>query len=572
MADEIKTVMSATAGPLPTREFAPPHDYRAAPHSFDCELVIEGSDMFSNRESMARRHVLDGRPLRFPSVRISFATHGDELIPIHSGLIRQPDPASYWDIMVGTGRIWSEDGCNERTRVAFPFQLSNERENDTHHGLVRFLWDGRHVRDLEVQVVTETRPDHIPADADLWGTLRAGSKAVPEPVAEHARATRDVEPVLPMRSLDELRDSSNDALFDALETGYGSDTEIVSGLVIDGTIYTTEWRTRHGPFPYPRDMRFGIWSATKAAFGTTALMRLARLYGREVADIRVVDVVDRVAGCVGWEEVTIRDCLNMATGIGTAGTDANCLDIHGDNLTDSVWSGTGGYEEACYRAYQDWYSARSLNDKLQAALVCPSYDWGPGRIARYRDQDLFMAGVAMDAFLQKQRGRQANLFTMVRDEVFKPAGMNRVCMNHTLESDGSRGVPLTAFGLFLGVEDVAMLGSLLTGGGAIGADQILDPGIVSDCLDGAFDKGLPTGTVTSDGEMVTYHLAYWQIPMTTMCGRKIRIPTMRGYGGQVIQPLSNGMTCFRFAHDAPNEQERFDSLKLVRIADALRPL
>jgi hypothetical protein len=46
---------------------------------------------------------------------------------------------------------------------------------------------------------------------------------------------------------------------------------------------------------------------------------------------------------------------------------------------------------------------------------------------------------------------------------------------------------------------------------------------------------------------------------------------MRGYGGNIVQPLPNGMTAFRFAHDAPDDDERYDVLKLARIADALQP-
>ena len=51
----------------------------------------------------------------------------------------------------------------------------------------------------------------------------------------------------------------------------------------------------------------------------------------------------------------------------------------------------------------------------------------------------------------------------------------------------------------------------------------------------------------------------------------MRLATMRGYGGNIIQPLPNGMTAFRLAHDTPDADERYDALKLARIADAVRP-
>ena len=49
----------------------------------------------------------------------------------------------------------------------------------------------------------------------------------------------------------------------------------------------------------------------------------------------------------------------------------------------------------------------------------------------------------------------------------------------------------------------------------------------------------------------------------------MRLPTMRGFGGNIIQPLPNGMTAFRFGHDAPDEDERYNALRLARIAEKL---
>ena len=193
-------------------------------------------------------------------------------------------------------------------------------------------------------------------------------------------------------------------------------------------------------------------------------------------------------------------------------------------------------------------------------------------MARYRDQDLFVAGAAMDAVWKRHRGCDADLFAMVENEVLRPIGCGPVDINRTLEEDGTRGVPLTAFGLFLGLDDVGRLGLLLSNGGCHEGTVLLESSLVQECLDGAMAKGLPTGTVTADGNDITYHLAWWQLPLTTRSGRTMRIATMRGFGGQIIQPLANGITCFRFAHDSAASQERYDALMLPRLADALGPL
>jgi len=559
-------------GPSPNSTFFPAEDAEDARHVFDGLLHLSGTLLQGDKERLGAPFVMPGSPLRFPAVTLAFSSTDGELVPHHRGLDRRPDPESYWDIMVGPGRVWSEPGDGGLSRAAFPFQLSNEHENDSHHGLAMFLYDEQGVSAVMVQKITETEPDHLPEQFDLWGRVpaRRSGNADGAPYLATRREERDDE--RPIRAITDLADSVDPSLIDALFHGTGSDTEIVSGLVLDGVIYATPVRARHGDFPYPRAMRFGMWSATKAAFGTTALLRLAQHLGPEVADTRVCDVVEVTAGHDGWRDVTIRDCLNMATGIGTGGPRREPIDIYADNLTEPENAEADPNSAASYRAYQDWYAAPALGDKLARAFACPSYPWGPGEVARYRDQDLFMSGVAMDAVWKRHRGPKADLFAMVADEVYAPLGIRGVDMNRTIEPGETTGVPLTAFGLFLGLDDVAKLGRLLTDGGVHDGEQVLEPTLLASCLDGAFDKGLPTGTTTAEGREVTYHLAYWQLPMTTAAGRDVRIPSMRGYGGQIIQPLWNGITCFRFGHDQPDREDRYDALKLPRLADALRPL
>ena len=46
---------------------------------------------------------------------------------------------------------------------------------------------------------------------------------------------------------------------------------------------------------------------------------------------------------------------------------------------------------------------------------------------------------------------------------------------------------------------------------------------------------------------------------------------MCGYGGQLIYILPNGVTAFRFAFDSHETEERYDMLKIVRLADAIQP-
>jgi len=558
--------------PVANTAFLPGDNATAAP-SFNGTLHLQGTALATDSPALTGPFVLPGDPRRLPGLALAFTSEGDALVPVHSGLHRRPDETSYWDVMVGTGRIWHEDADGGRHRAAFPLQLSNSHENESHHLVASFLWDQRGASDVVVQKITETRPDHLPADAGLWGRVAARLEPGEPAGAAGARLRQAADRAgeHPVRPIEDLGDRCDPALIAALAEGSGTATEIVAGLVLDGVIYATPMRVHHGIAPFPRAMRFGLWSATKAAFTTTALHRLAIHLGPQVARMRIAEAVPGARDREGWGEVTILDCLDMASGIGTGGRRALPVDIYADNLTGPENASGDGDGPRSYRAYQAWYAARSQADKLAAAFACPRYDWGPGEVARYRDQDLFMAGAAMDALWKRHAGPDADLFAMVAREVYEPIGIRGADINRTIEADGSAGLPLSAFGLYLGIDDIARLGTLIANGGRHDGEQLLCPRLLADATDGDAAKGLPTGTATIDGE-VTYRQAYWQLPYRTRRGRLVRLPAMRGYGGNIVQPLWNGITCFRLAHDEPSLDDRYDALKLPRIADALRPL
>ncbi len=558
--------------PADNGAYLPEGNAPAAP-PFEGTLHLAGTALTSDNPALKGPFRLSGDPHRFPAMALSFTTSGQALVPIHAGLHRRPDTASYWDVMVGSGRIWREEADGGANRASFPLHLSNAHENESHHLVATFLWNESEASDLVVQKITQTQPDHLPDAFGLWGRVpaRLETGEAVRAAAAHARHEADSADALPIRAIGELAGRVDPALIAALGEGYGAASEIVSGLVVDGVIYATAMQVAHGTAPFPRAMRFGLWSATKAAFGTTALLRLGVHLGPQVATTRIADALEIGADHDGWADVTIKDCLNMASGIGTAGQQAEPFDIYADNLTEPENAEAEGDGPDSYRAYQAWYAAESSSDKLACAFACPSYPWGPGEVARYRDQDLFMAGVAMDALWKRHAGPNADLFDMVAREVYEPIGIRGADIARTRQGDGSRGLPLTAFGLFLGLDDIAKLGALIAGGGVHKGERLLCPRLLADATDGDFAKGLPTGTTTSDGE-VTYRLAYWQLPYRARSGRLVRIPSMRGYGGNIIQPLWNGITCFRLAHDAADQQERYDGLKLPRIADALAPL
>jgi hypothetical protein len=153
---------------------------------------------------------------------------------------------------------------------------------------------------------------------------------------------------------------------------------------------------------------------------------------------------------------------------------------------------------------------------------------------------------AMDAYLKRREGPNAHLWDMVAREVLEPIGAFHVPTLHTLERDGSRGVPLLGLGLFLTVDDVAKLATLLQSGGRHDGRQILSAAKLADAQYRTnSDAGLPVGWTFRDG-VGRYHLSFWSMPYRTSAGCLVRVPFMWGFGGNFVALLPNGVSTFRF--------------------------
>jgi hypothetical protein len=178
----------------------------------------------------------------------------------------------------------------------------------------------------------------------------------------------------------------------------------------------------------------------------------------------------------------------------------------------------------------------------------------------------FVLAAAMDAFLKRRAGPNAHLWDMVVEDVYRPIGIFHAPALHTIEPDGSRGVPILGFGLYPTVDDVAKLTMLLQNGGRHDGRQLLSATKIAEALYRASETaGLPLGPTTRFGSP-RYHLSFWSIPYRTDSGCFFQIPYMSGYGGNTVALLPNGISAFRFA-DAMS----YDRESLVLAAETLRP-
>jgi hypothetical protein len=217
---------------------------------------------------------------------------------------------------------------------------------------------------------------------------------------------------------------------------------VLSGLDYHGKFYLEQCRSAAGPLPWCDRARFGVWSATKSLANATALLHLAQKYGPSVFDLKIRDYVPEAARYPAWNEVRFDDAINMATGIGNGSTQLEPNEAE-DGYIDPL--------------YDTWYEARSAHAKIAALLRDGHvYPWGPGKVTRYRDQDMFILGVAMDRFLKSKEGASADLWTMLRREVFEPIGIHEAPTNRTIEAGDAPGQPMMAYGYYPTISDLVV--------------------------------------------------------------------------------------------------------------------
>ena len=212
----------------------------------------------------------------------------------------------------------------------------------------------------------------------------------------------------------------------------------------------------------------------------------------------------------------------------------------------------------------DWYLAPSVKEKLDHALKVQNYSWGPGEVARYRDHDTFTLAVALDSLYRQRAGEDADIWQMMIDEVYRPLGIHHMPMSRTREPDG-KGISILAWGIYVTIDDIAKIASLLQYGGKHNGVQLLSKAGVAEALYETEVRGLPTGETNKFGAK-TYHLSLWHENYVTASGKTYATPRMSGYGGNIVYLMPNGMIGFRMGNGGGKPLEQ-----MIIVADKIRP-
>ncbi|HSR55494.1 MAG TPA: hypothetical protein VLN73_04605, partial [Alphaproteobacteria bacterium] len=314
------------------------------------------------------------------------------------------------------------------------------------------------------------------------------------------------------------------------------------------------------PLPRPQEEAYIVaGSFVKFLIETFGMGKFRELYaaspftpGERVFGLKVRDYLKVTAPHEGWDDVTFGDVLSMATGIGDRypQPSPNKMFIDGGNPND--------------RRYRE---AKAAEDKLKAILSYGNYPWGPGKVVRYISNQTFLLSAAMDSFLKSREGPKANIWTMLRDEVYRPIGIHYPFIWRTVETGGKPGIPLIAAGMILTLEDAAKIAMLLRDGGVHKGKQLLSKSKIDEALFRIPGLGLDRGT-KSGCEAGRYHMSFYLDGSETIRpGCHARGVYASGWGGNQIVFTDNGVVALRFADAFQNSVT-----PLLRAADLVKPL
>jgi len=537
--------------------FIPPKDSQAAHEPFIGTISLSETVMKTEPPKLKSDNILGKNPAIFPGAVLSFVTVGDDLVPATQDILRHgstPNGKSYWDIIVQPGKIWSEAGDDGWSRASFPFALMHSIEGETHNGVATFLYKGGQISGVRFQVLSQTAPFYVEDYFTAVG--RAAASLATDRLGNEAKIKATYEASLAdterLGTWADLEAKFGKDSVEALDTDINAGEIVMDGIGAEGTFYLKSCPTPAGELPYCDRQRFGVWSVTKAASNAAAMLRLAEKYGPEVFDAKLVEYITEAKDMPGWAEVTFGDMLNMASGMGYGPTEERPY-----NITDPFPD-----------AYYAWYEAPAVEGKVTALLAAAKpYPWGPGKVARYRDEDMFLLGVAMTRYLRAKGEPYATVWDLVTEEVYKPIGIHYAPINRTIEEDVKDDQPLMAYGYYPTVSDLVKIAKLYQNGGRFGDKQILNAEMLADIMPSEKAVGLHTG----DPQKPFYRKAFWRGHMDSRNGCSFYYPTMLGWGSNFVPLFSKNVFAIRLANDWDDDAgaNRMDSLELVadRISD-----
>lgn len=563
----------ASDSPLPNDVFWPSANAEAAPE-FSGRLRVSPARMRVEPDIAHQALEGFGDAGLFPGLTLEFTTVDGTLVPVQRGqIVRESNPGrtpSFWCVIPQFGRVWREPG-DAWASAAFPLTLISNKDTHAHQGLAKFRYKDHQVSALQFQFVQQTAPYLLKHHFVAWGStqMHCSESRAGESTTQRRQALAELARRLPSRPLSDLAREFQRGRLNEFGAPVREQWRVQTGLVRDGVLYYQDARTPYGNFPYTLEMRFGVRSILKGIAVPLALLRLAQVYGPYVLSLKVGDYLDGLHP--KYNRVRFIDAANMASGFGGTGS----WETHPNDPQD-------GYLEGDYDA---WMAAPSHEAKLQHIILTGRpYPWEPGTVVRYRDQDFYLLGAAIDRFVRSVRGPTADVWDMLRNEVFKPIGIFHAPILRTREPEGRRGVAWFHSGYYPLLDDLGKIALLFQNRGAAGSRQILHRGLTEELLSakdalvqngdaslnqpGHAERGPKTGNLYKMGFHFTPYVG-------AVSGRQYFLPTMRGWGENEVVLYPNSLITIRIAKagllpsgEKPNSGA---ATRTIRMVDRMAP-
>lgn len=513
--------------------FAKPAWAGEATHDFSGSVTFEDTRLIFPKE----RGSYPGEDT-FPGFSVDFIAHEGELIPIQrEPIFTRQHSSSFWDVVVGAGEVWQEDSDGEWSRASFPLSLIDRYMGQVRNCMATFTYQLDTISNVYVQCSQETADFNDGSGGDIRVMLRdVDYQPISFPhadkvIEQHYQHESRRLPVSPLSDIDadsEMAAYFNKSLWTNAPTSLGA-------VLVGDKIYLHPPQTRHGQYPYPDEMRHGVYSVTKSMTGALALFYLAERYGEGIFDARISDYVPALADHPAWQGVTFAHTLNMATG--TEGSES------AEHLLNIL------------------VLARTAAEGINNIATLGDYPAAPGERFNYASTNLFVLSHALQNYVEEKEGPGVYYWDLVHENVLVPIGAEHFTLRHTLESDGSRGIPILAYGAMPTLDEAAKIALLISREGEYEGRQLLNRQKIREALGRTEWAGYNT-----DEPGVTYRHSFRSTTYRTSIRCQVDASYMLGFGANFVLFLPDDVIIIRFM-----DEYDFDIDDLVRSVEKQVP-
>lgn len=455
----------------------------------------------------------------FPKLQLDFIAHNGDLIPrLKDKISTRHDSDSYWDVVVGAGKVWHETEDGAWSRASFPLTLTDRWVGQARNCVAAFVYKTDTISSVCLQCSQETADIDDKGLGNISGILPAYFQARQfadsiQIIERHIQSVSKRLPVHPLNEIDRNHEVAD--YFDKMIVTHAPTS--LGAVLMNDKLYLHPPKTRHGLYPYPEEMRHGLYSVTKSMAGALALMYLEERYPEDVLFDRLIsDYVPALADHPGWKGVTFSHTLNMV--MGTVGSERL------EHFFSTVIMPETA-EEAIH-------NVAKLGDAPEL----------PGEKFNYASANLFVLSYAMQQYVKEKEGEKVNYWDLVHEHVLVPIGAEHFSLLHTIEEDETQAIPILALGALPTIDEAAKIALLFANGGSYEGRQILHKEKVEEVFRETGWNGYSTN---NDFRGSNYRHSFWSKEIST--GKsKIKATYMLGFGENYVVFLPSKAIIFRF--------------------------